>query len=144
VNCKQVWEKYSHLDPMLSDRTWLGESAVHSCMHDLWMAVKQEAAKGWPTTVDPQIAKYLTKLSKDLQSGNMSPADQIGAAGELARLCRDRCGTCFCGCHISQVMTVPAKSSHPVEIPEACLEAARLNAEAVKNLGESQEGCQNG
>ena len=41
-----VYDKYRHLDRLLSDTEWLGEDNFRSSiLHDLWLAVRAEALK---------------------------------------------------------------------------------------------------
>ena len=37
-----VFEKYGHLDKLLSDKQWLGEGIRDQILFDLWQAVKLE------------------------------------------------------------------------------------------------------
>jgi len=43
LSVQKVYDKYKHLDHLLSDRQWLLESPQGQCLYDLWMAVKQES-----------------------------------------------------------------------------------------------------
>jgi len=37
----EAWEKWKHIDHVLSDRAWLGDSPMQEILYDLWHAVKQ-------------------------------------------------------------------------------------------------------
>jgi len=37
----EVYEKYKHLDHLLSDRTWLDDKPMSGILHGLWMAVRK-------------------------------------------------------------------------------------------------------
>jgi len=45
MTISEVFEKYKHLDQLLSDRKWLPDTFIGSILFDLWQAVKvnQEA-----------------------------------------------------------------------------------------------------
>lgn len=44
MTIKEVWDKYKHLDKLLSDWEWLDAGRqTDSILHDLWQAVKQGA-----------------------------------------------------------------------------------------------------
>ena len=40
---KIVYERYKHLDAMLSDRAWLPDNALSQCLYDCWQAIKEDA-----------------------------------------------------------------------------------------------------
>jgi len=44
LSVQEVYDKYKHLDHLLSDKQWLSESPQSQCLHDLWMTIKQESA----------------------------------------------------------------------------------------------------
>lgn len=39
---KQVWERYKHLDELLSDSSWLGATISDGILCEVWRAVKAE------------------------------------------------------------------------------------------------------
>ena len=41
---EEVWEKFKHLDALLSDEEWLGEGPLKKCLYDLWQAVRKAVA----------------------------------------------------------------------------------------------------
>ena len=49
-----VYEKFKHLDILLSDKGWMSSpdpasDKIHSCCHELWMAIKNSGVPGMPT-----------------------------------------------------------------------------------------------
>lgn len=36
----EIWEKWRHLDHLLSDRDWIGDNPRQEILYDLWQAVK--------------------------------------------------------------------------------------------------------
>lgn len=40
---QEAWEKYAHLDHLLSDRDWLSDVFWMAILYDLWSAVKTAA-----------------------------------------------------------------------------------------------------
>jgi hypothetical protein len=42
---KQVYEKYKHLDELVSDFEWLPQGILRQFYYDLWQAIKKEATK---------------------------------------------------------------------------------------------------
>jgi len=40
MTTKDVFEKYKHMDHLLSDRRWLGESLLNQIAYDFWQAIK--------------------------------------------------------------------------------------------------------
>ena len=46
MSIKEVYEKYKHLDPLLSDEKWIeGADFKYRIMYDLWQAIKGEAGR---------------------------------------------------------------------------------------------------
>ena len=41
---ESVYEKFKHLDKLLSDPEWCGTDARMTMLHELWIAVKAEVA----------------------------------------------------------------------------------------------------
>lgn len=42
MSIQEVYEKYKHLDELLSDKEWLGGSQINQILFDLWQAIKKE------------------------------------------------------------------------------------------------------
>ncbi len=42
---RECWEKYRHLDHLLSDEDWLPATPLGVAMFEIWQAVKQAAMK---------------------------------------------------------------------------------------------------
>jgi len=42
MNIKEVYEKYQHLDTLLSDGQWCGNGIRDQILYDLWQAVKND------------------------------------------------------------------------------------------------------
>lgn len=45
VTFNEVYERYMHLDELLSDKEWLGEGHLTQTLFDLWQAIKEEIEK---------------------------------------------------------------------------------------------------
>ena len=61
MNLEAVYEKYKHLDPLLSDPEWLGSEFRWLCLGDLWAAVKNavltSAATRPPSSAPRRVAQ---------------------------------------------------------------------------------------
>ena len=42
MKIKEVYEKYKHLDHLLSDQKWVGDNLKDSILYELWQAVKED------------------------------------------------------------------------------------------------------
>ena len=45
MNIKEVYEKYQHLDYLILDKIWMGETIKDEILFDLWGAVKTEMVR---------------------------------------------------------------------------------------------------
>ena len=45
IKIKEVYEKYKHLDYLLTDEKWLGQELSGQILVELWKVVKEEAKK---------------------------------------------------------------------------------------------------
>jgi hypothetical protein len=44
MTIKECYEKFKHLDDLLSDRRWMAdESPVHNVLNEMWEAIKENA-----------------------------------------------------------------------------------------------------
>ena len=42
MTIQEVYEKYKHLNQILSDKEWFGDKLQDVILYDLWQAIKQE------------------------------------------------------------------------------------------------------
>ena len=40
MTLKETYDKYKHLDHLLSDKEWLADDLQHMILYDLWQAIK--------------------------------------------------------------------------------------------------------
>lgn len=40
-----VYEKYKHLDSFLIDAEWLGDTALHQALYDMWQAIREHVER---------------------------------------------------------------------------------------------------
>ena len=68
MNIKEVYEKYYHLDNLISDKIWMGETIKDEILFDLWGAVKAEMVRR-ELVIDNYAARFECKIKEKKENG---------------------------------------------------------------------------
>jgi len=67
MNIKEVYEKYYHLDNLISDKIWMGETIKDEILFDLWGAVKAEMVRR-ELVIDNYAARFERKIKENKEN----------------------------------------------------------------------------
>ena len=67
MNIKEVYEKYYHLDNLISDKIWMGETIKDEILFDLWGAVKAEMVRR-ELVIENYAARFERKIKENKEN----------------------------------------------------------------------------